>query len=145
MLLISISIAFTQTINEQIKSLEYVTPTERVALMNQIKEQLIEMNQNERMNTIEKLRAKMNPSKKEVPKDEHLQYKDEALKREEHKKDEPKKLEHDVKERQYDQAEPIKDRIEHSYEGFERPKDQHERVRGIERQALPQHRDIKDR
>ena len=60
-LIISFSMAFTQTINEQIKSLESLSPKERVNVMNHIKEQLIEMNRNERMRTIEKLRAKMNP------------------------------------------------------------------------------------
>lgn len=47
------------TINEQIHALEDASPQERVALMNHIKEQLIEMNHEERMNTITALQEKL--------------------------------------------------------------------------------------
>ncbi|RUM75863.1 MAG: hypothetical protein DSZ11_01430 [Sulfurovum sp.] len=50
-----------QTINEQIKELEHAPPKQRVELMNHIKEQLILMNQEERAQTINKLRAKLQP------------------------------------------------------------------------------------
>jgi len=49
---------FSQTINEQLKELETASPNRRVELMNHIKEQLILMNQQDRMQTINKLRAK---------------------------------------------------------------------------------------
>jgi len=49
----------SDTVNEQIHALENATPTERVALMNKIKEQLIEMNDEERMSTISTLQKKL--------------------------------------------------------------------------------------
>jgi hypothetical protein len=49
----------SQTINEQIHALDKATPTERVALMNSIKEQLISMNTERRMKTIASLQAKL--------------------------------------------------------------------------------------
>ena len=49
----------SSTINEQIHALENASPKERVALMNHIKEQLIEMNHAERMNTIASLQEKL--------------------------------------------------------------------------------------
>ena len=52
-----LSLLSALSINEQIRSLERATPKERVALMNHIKEQLIEMNQNERMDTIHLLKS----------------------------------------------------------------------------------------
>jgi hypothetical protein len=52
-----LSLLSALSINEQIRSLEGATPKERVALMNHIKEQLIEMNQNERMDTIHLLKS----------------------------------------------------------------------------------------
>ncbi len=58
--LICISIfLLSATINEQIHALEDASPKERVALMNHIKEQLIEMNHEERMNTITALQEKL--------------------------------------------------------------------------------------
>lgn len=143
-LLISVSIACTQTINEQIKSLEQLTPKERVVLMNHIKEQLIEMNQNERMNTIEKLRAKMNPSQKQVPHDKNLQLNHGGSKNAEHNKHEPKNLDNDVKEREH-QGEPIKERIENAQVTFERLRGDNKRVRGAKKPPPLHHRDIKDR
>ena len=52
-------LTFSQSINEQIKALQDATPQKRVDMMNEIKRQLIEMNQEERSSTIEKLRARM--------------------------------------------------------------------------------------
>lgn len=65
--------SFAESINEQIQSLEGATVEERVAMMNHIKEQLIEMNQNERMQTIDKLREKSESSelKEEASREEH--------------------------------------------------------------------------
>jgi len=51
----------SQTINEQLKELEHAPPKQRVELMNHIKEQLILMNQEQRVQTINKLRAKLQP------------------------------------------------------------------------------------
>jgi len=51
----------SQSINEQIKELEHAPPKQRVELMNHIKEQLILMNQEQRVETISKLRAKLQP------------------------------------------------------------------------------------
>jgi len=48
-----------QSINEQLKELEHAPPKQRVELMNHIKEQLILMNQEQRVQTINKLRAKL--------------------------------------------------------------------------------------
>ena len=73
-----VSILSSQTINEQIQALEEATPTERVALMNHIKEQLIEMNQNERTETIHLLKAQFHNESRvdehghEVLSSEHL-------------------------------------------------------------------------
>ncbi|HHH50930.1 MAG TPA: hypothetical protein ENK76_00970 [Campylobacterales bacterium] len=50
-----------QSINEQLKELEHAPPKQRVELMNHIKEQLILMNQEQRVDTINKLRAKLQP------------------------------------------------------------------------------------
>jgi len=50
-----------QSINEQLKELEHAPPQKRVELMNHIKEQLILMNQEQRVQTINKLRAKLQP------------------------------------------------------------------------------------
>ena len=49
----------SQTINEQIHALEDSTPKERVDLMNSIKEQLVSMNEEKRMQIIETLREKL--------------------------------------------------------------------------------------
>ena len=51
----------SQSINEQLKELEHAPPKQRVKLMNHIKEQLILMNQEQRTQTINKLRAKLQP------------------------------------------------------------------------------------
>ena len=53
---------YSQTINEQIHALQEATPKERVALMNSIKEQLVTMNEEKRMQTIEALREKLHGS-----------------------------------------------------------------------------------
>jgi len=55
----------SETINEQIHSLETATPQERVALMNHIKEQLISMNEEKRMKALSKLRVKLQAKNKE--------------------------------------------------------------------------------
>jgi len=55
-----------QSINEQLKELEHAPPKQRVELMNHIKEQLILMNQEQRVQTINKLRAKLQPHREEV-------------------------------------------------------------------------------
>jgi hypothetical protein len=60
-LIIITMFGFSQTINEQLKELETATPSRRVELMNSIKKQLILMNQQDRMQTIYKLRAKLQP------------------------------------------------------------------------------------
>jgi septal ring factor EnvC (AmiA/AmiB activator) len=57
------TLLFSQTINEQIHALEDASPEKRVELMNHIKEQLITMNQEERMKTLNTLRAKLQPTK----------------------------------------------------------------------------------
>lgn len=132
-LLISVSMACTQTINEQIKSLEQLTPKERVVLMNHIKEQLIEMNQNERMNTIEKLRAKMNPSQKEERQNDSLDIDNEKSKNGDLNKGGNHKLD-----------QPIKDRMEHRTGALDRPKDEHEHLTGIEGRPMPLPRDIQE-
>ncbi len=50
---------WSQTINEQLHALDKATPKERVALMNSIKEQLVRMNTERRMKTIETLQDKL--------------------------------------------------------------------------------------
>lgn len=54
---------FADTINEQIHALENASPTQRVALMNQIKSQLVSMNEKKRKNTLSKLRKKLHATK----------------------------------------------------------------------------------
>ncbi len=66
---------WSQTINEQIHALEKATPQERVELMNSIKKQLVSMNAQKRMETIEALRAKIENTEEE-PKNE-LNHRDE--------------------------------------------------------------------
>ena len=61
-LIILTILGFSQTINDELKGLSGATPAKRVELMNHIKEQLIIMNQQERSETIAKLRAKLQPS-----------------------------------------------------------------------------------
>jgi len=58
-LLIVCSLLSSQSINEQIQALEEATPEKRVELMNHIKEQLIIMNQDERMETIDLLKSQL--------------------------------------------------------------------------------------
>jgi len=53
-------LGFSQTLNEQLQELEHASKARRVELINRIKEQLILMNQEERLKTIEKMRAKLN-------------------------------------------------------------------------------------
>jgi len=55
----------SETINEQIHALETATPQERVELMNHIKEQLISMNEEKRMQTLGALRAKLQAKQNE--------------------------------------------------------------------------------
>ena len=55
----------SETLNEQIHALEDATPQERVALMNHIKEQLISMNEEKRMQTLGALRAKLQAKNEE--------------------------------------------------------------------------------
>jgi len=55
-----------QNINEQLKELEHASPQKRVEIMNHIKEQLILMNQEQRVETINKLRAKLQPHREEA-------------------------------------------------------------------------------
>lgn len=64
-------LGFSQSLDEQLSRLEEMNPSERVALMNQIKEELMEMNQEERLESIEKLRAKFHT-------DEHASSSDEC-------------------------------------------------------------------
>jgi len=59
LLIFSSLLLLSETINEQIHALETATPQERVELMNHIKEQLISMNEENRMQTLSKLRAKL--------------------------------------------------------------------------------------
>jgi uncharacterized membrane protein YukC len=134
-LITSISIAFTQSLDEQIKSLESVTPKERVELMNKIKEQLIEMNQNERMNTIEKLRAKMNPSQKSEP----------AHENKEGMKELPEQIEGESKDKERHPKDFIKERVEQPNKEFERPKEHHERVREEGKRPLPPRETFRER
>ncbi len=50
---------YSENINEQIHALQNATPQERVELMNSIKEQLISMNEEKRIQTLETLRDKL--------------------------------------------------------------------------------------
>ncbi len=50
---------YSENINEQIHALQNATPQERVKLMNSIKEQLISMNEEKRIQTLETLRDKL--------------------------------------------------------------------------------------
>ncbi|HHS93114.1 MAG TPA: hypothetical protein ENK82_07190 [Campylobacterales bacterium] len=61
----------SETINEQIHALEDATPEKRVELMNHIKEQLISMNEAERMKTLGALKAKLHPKEEETPSSNH--------------------------------------------------------------------------
>ena len=58
-LIITTVLLFSITINEQIHALEKASPQKRVELMNHIKEQLISMNQEERMKAIGTLQEKI--------------------------------------------------------------------------------------
>jgi hypothetical protein len=78
-ILLTFSSLFSQTIDEKIQKLEEATPQKRVELMNQIKEQLVLMNQHERMNTIHLLKAQFhnenrleNDSSHQVSSENHL-------------------------------------------------------------------------
>lgn len=68
--LIVCSLLNSQSINEQIQALEEVTPKKRVELMNRIKEQLIIMNQDERMETIGLLKSQLH-NENSVAEDRH--------------------------------------------------------------------------
>jgi len=57
--LIFCTILFSQTINEQIRALQDISPRKRVEMMNNIKKQLIQMNQKQRNKTISDLRKKL--------------------------------------------------------------------------------------
>ncbi len=73
-LIILTILGFSQTINEQLKELENASPQRRVDLMNHIKEQLILMNQQERMQTIHKLRAKLQPQNQQFQQHEDIHH-----------------------------------------------------------------------
>jgi len=128
-IMLSISISIAEDINEQIKSLEEATPQERVELMNHIKEQLIEMNQHERMNTIEKLRSKLHPPEKgmgvEVSQRQDKDKPQEAIK-EEHRNSETKA---GLKHRDNPPREMIKERIIDPEQEMQRPKENLEPIR----------------
>jgi len=64
-LIVSTVILFPQTINEQIYALEKASPQRRVELMNNIKKQLISMNQEKRIETIARLQDKLQGNHKE--------------------------------------------------------------------------------
>ncbi len=68
--LIVCSLLNSQSINEQIQALEEATPEKRVELMNRIKEQLIIMNQDERMETIGLLKSQLH-NENSVAEDRH--------------------------------------------------------------------------
>ena len=61
---LSLSI-YAQTINEQIHSLEHATPKERVSLMNSIKQKLVMMNEDERVQTLTVLKARIHRERAE--------------------------------------------------------------------------------
>ena len=75
------STLFSQNINEQIRTLQNLSPTKRVAMMNQIKKQLVLMNQQERVKTINLLKRKINPHNKTLPKVKKLLLKDKLVSR----------------------------------------------------------------
>lgn len=58
-LIVTTVLLFSLTINEQIHALENASPQKRVELMNHIKEQLISMNQEDRMKAIGTLQEKI--------------------------------------------------------------------------------------
>lgn len=149
-IMLSISISIAEDINEQIKSLEEATPQERVELMNHIKEQLIEMNQNERMNTIEKLRSKLHPPEKgmgvEVSQRQDKDKPKEAIK-EEHRNAEaeaglkhrdnppPREMIRDPEQEiqhPKENLEPIRDEFEHLRENNNHPKAPLAPMRGMD-------------
>lgn len=68
-LIVTTVLLLSQTINEQIHALEDASPEKRVELMNHIKEQLVSMNQEERMNTISILQEKLQGSHEQNPKE----------------------------------------------------------------------------
>jgi len=57
-LFLSLSI-YAQTINAQIHALEHASPKERVSLMNSIKKKLVMMNEDERVQTLGVLKARL--------------------------------------------------------------------------------------
>ena len=65
-LFIITNILFSQTINEQIHALEKASPQERVKLMNNIKKELMNMNEEKRMSTISSLREKLQAKHEET-------------------------------------------------------------------------------
>jgi hypothetical protein len=72
----------SQSINEQIQALEEATPEKRVELMNHIKEQLIIMNQEERMDTIHLLKTQLH-NENEVKEETHQEFSQSHLDEEE--------------------------------------------------------------
>jgi len=60
-LLLFTILGFSQTLNEQIQELQHASKARRVELMNHIKKQLILMNQKERLETIIKLKRRLQP------------------------------------------------------------------------------------
>ena len=75
------STIFSQNINEQIRTLQNLSPTKRVAMMNQIKKQLVLMNQQERVKTINLLKRKINPHSRILSKPKKLHLKDKMVSR----------------------------------------------------------------
>lgn len=126
-MILSISLSAEESINEQIKSLEQATPQERVEVMNHIKEQLIEMNQNERMNTIAKLREKLHPHEKEKGIEES----------EQHDKD---KHQEEIKEGNRNSEADFKCQANHPREEFEHPKKELEHIREEFERSRENHR-----
>ena len=72
-MIILCSLLSSQSINEQIQALEEATPKKRVELMNHIKEQLIIMNQDERMETIDLLKSQLH-NENEVVEETHQEF-----------------------------------------------------------------------
>ena len=73
LLFIITNILSSQTINEQIHALEKASPQERVKLMNNIKRELISMNEEKRMSTISSLREKLQARHEETTHEMALQ------------------------------------------------------------------------
>ena len=75
------STLFSRNINDQIRTLQNLSPTKRVAMMNRIKKQLVLMNRQERVKTINLLKRKINPHNRILPKPKKLFLKDKLVSR----------------------------------------------------------------